>query len=361
MSKKNIAILAGDGIGPEIMAEAQKVLNAVEKRFGYKFEYSEALIGGIAIDTLGSAFPDETRKACESADAVLFGAVGGPKWETLPPKEQPERAALLPIRKAFRLFANLRPSIIYPPLAAQSPLKPAIVGNGFDILIVRELTGGIYFGQPRTTETLPDGGERATDSMVYTTSEIERIGRIAFEAARKRTRNLCSVDKANVLDNGVLWRKTMQTIAKDYPDVTLTHLYVDNAAMQLVKNPQQFDVIVTGNMFGDILSDLASVLPGSLGMIPSASLGADGNFGLYEPAGGSAPDIAGQGIANPIAQILSAAMLLRYSFSYEDAAHSIENAVVTTLADGYRTGDIMGEGCRQVSTEEMGNAIAERI
>lgn len=357
---KKIAVLAGDGIGPEVMAEALKVLDVVAKRFEHTFEYAEALIGGAAIDGAGKALPEETIAICENSDAILFGSVGGPKWETLPREEQPERAALLPIRQHFKLYANLRPSSVYPELAAQSILRPDIVGEGFDIMIVRELTGGIYFGRPREIVEAGEGIKVARDTMVYQSNEIERIGRVAFEIARGRTGHLTSVDKANVLDNSVLWRSVMVGLAPEFPDVELKHLYVDNAAMQLVKNPRQFDTIVTENLFGDILSDLSSVLPGSLGMIPSASLG-KGKFGLYEPAGGSAPDIAGQGIANPIAQILSAAMMLRYSFDLETEALAIESAVHQAIADGFRTGDIFHSEGQKVSTSDMGNAIRDRI
>jgi len=356
---KKIAVLPGDGIGPEVMIEAVNALKTISQVYGHQFEFQEGLIGGAAIDAVGDALPAETVALCKSSDAILFGSVGGPKWENLPPNEQPERKGLLGIRQHFGLFANLRPSFVYPELAAQSVLQPAIVGAGFDLLIVRELTGGIYFG-PRGTEELTDGGKKAWDTMLYTTAEIERIGRIAFEAARKRSGRLASVDKANVLDSSVLWREVMTNLAQDYPDVELTHLYVDNAAMQLVKWPRQFDVIVTENMFGDILSDISSVLSGSLGMIPSASL-AEGSYGLYEPAGGSAPDIAGQGIANPIAQILSAAMMLKYSFDLTEESAAIERAVQQVLAKGYRTVDIYrGEGDK-VGTETMGARIVDRI
>ncbi len=357
--QRKIAVMAGDGIGPEVMAEATKVLAKVAVKFGHSFEFKLGLIGGAAIDAVGDALPAETLALGEASDAILFGSVGGPKWETLPRDQQPERRGLLGIRKHFKLFANLRPSVVYSELAAQSVLRADIVGQGFDVLIVRELTGGIYFGKPREI-VVTHAGKRAVDTMVYTSAEIERIARVGFEAARKRSKKLTSVDKANVLDSSVLWREVVASLAADYPDVELNHLYVDNAAMQLVKNPRQFDVIVTENMFGDILSDLSSVLPGSLGMIPSASLG-EGNFGLYEPAGGSAPDIAGLGIANPIAQILSVAMLLKYSFGLNAEAEAIEKAVHETIQAGLRTADIWTEETTKVKTAEMGKAILERI
>jgi 3-isopropylmalate dehydrogenase len=361
---KTIAVLAGDGIGPEVMEQARRVLDAVEKRFGVAFNYVEADVGGIAIDNHGTALPDSTVDVCRAADAVLFGSVGGPKWEHLPPAEQPERGALLPLRKIFGLFANLRPAIVFPQLSAASPLKAEILAGGLDILVVRELTGGIYFGTPKGRED--EGDTRAFDTLVYHRSEIERIARVGFEAARARatdgtTPRLCSIDKANVLTSMVFWREVVSGVAKDYPDVELSHMYVDNAAMQLVKNPRQFDVILAGNMFGDILSDEAAMLTGSLGMLPSASL-AEGNFGLFEPSGGSAPDIAGKGIANPIAQILSAAMLLKYSFGMNDAYNAIFAAINAVLDAGYRTGDIGSpEDDTIVGTAEMGRLIAEAV
>ena len=358
--KKIVAVLAGDGIGPEVMAEARKVLSAVEKKFGITLEYREADVGGIAIDTHGKALPDSTLEICRGSDAILFGSVGGPKWESLPPAEQPERAALLPLRKVFGLFANLRPAIIFPQLKGASPLKNSTIGDQLDILVVRELTGGIYFGDPKGDE-----GDRAFDTMVYTRPEIERIARVAFEAAMSRGKRVHSIDKANVLTNMVLWRKVVTEIAAEYPDVAVTHMYVDNAAMQLVKDPGQFDVILAGNMFGDILSDEASMITGSLGMLPSASLSesgsGDGRFGLYEPSGGSAPDIAGKGIANPIAQILSAAMLLKYSFGIDEAYDAVFEAVKGALDAGIRTGDIAAGGEATVSTAKMGDEIAGRV
>lgn len=361
---KTIAVLAGDGIGPEVMAQAEAVLAAVEQRFGEHFELHRADVGGIAIDNHGTALPDSTVDACRSADAVLFGSVGGPKWEHLPPEEQPERGALLPLRKIFKLFANLRPAIVFPQLAHASPLRADVLGGTLDILVVRELTGGIYFGSPKGRDAGDD--PRAFDTLVYHRSEIERIARIGFEAARSRASEgapprMCSIDKANVLTSMVFWREVVTAVGKEYPDVELSHMYVDNAAMQLVKNPQQFDVILAGNMFGDILSDEAAMLTGSLGMLPSASLAADG-FGLYEPSGGSAPDIAGQGIANPIAQILSAAMMLKYSFAMDDAYDAIFNAIRTVLDAGYRTGDIAAAaGDTVIGTAEMGRRIAEAV
>lgn len=356
---KTVAVLAGDGIGPEVMAEARKVLSAVEKKFNLSLSYEEADVGGIAIDNHGKALPESTLEVCRRSDAILFGSVGGPKWENLPPAEQPERAALLPLRKIFGLFANLRPAIIFPQLKDASPLKNSTIGDQLDILVVRELTGGIYFGDPKGEE-----GDRAFDTMVYSRPEIERIARVAFDAAMSRDKRLHSIDKANVLTNMVLWRKVVAEVAKEYPEVSLENMYVDNAAMQLVKNPGQFDVILAGNMFGDILSDEASMITGSLGMLPSASLSEDhgeGRFGLYEPSGGSAPDIAGKGVANPIAQILSAAMLLKYSFGLDEAYDAIFAAVKHALDDGVRTGDIAATGETAVSTSEMGDAIAGGI
>ena len=355
-----IAVLPGDGIGPEVMAEARKVLAVVEKKFGFQFALTECRVGGAAIDADGRALPEQTLKTCEESEAILFGSVGGPKWEKLPPNEQPERAALLPLRKHFGLFANLRPAVCFAELTHASPLKPAIVEGGFDVLCVRELTGGLYFGQPKGTR-VEDGETIAVDTMVYKKSEIGRIAHIAFKAAQGRNKRVTSIDKANVLENGVLWRKTVTEIAQEYPGVTLNHLYVDNAAMQLVRNPKQFDVVLAENLFGDILSDEMAMITGSLGMLASASLGVretpGGRFGLFEPAGGTAPDIAGRGIANPIAQILSVAMMLRYSFGQDDAASAIEQAVRKVIQSGYRTGDIFTEGARKVGTAGMGDAI----
>lgn len=345
------------------MAEAVKVLEAVSRIFSVPIETDEADVGGIAIDTHGSALPETTLETCRKADAVLFGSVGGPKWESLPPEQQPERAALLPLRKTFGLFANLRPAIIFPELVGASPIRADIIGDGLDLLVVRELTGGIYFGEPKAR----DAG-RGMDTMVYTREEIERIARVGFEAARARGKRLCSIDKANVLQTMVLWREVVTEVAKKFPDIELSHMYVDNAAMQLVRNPHQFDVMLCGNMFGDILSDEASMITGSLGLLPSASLAEsrpgsldEPVFGLYEPAGGSAPDIAGRGIANPIAQVLSAALMLRHSFGMEEAYQAITNAVAQTLRAGYRTADIAEAGRASVGTAEMGSQIAERV
>jgi 3-isopropylmalate dehydrogenase len=344
-----ICVLPGDGIGPEITAEAVRVLKALD----LKMEMEEGLLGGAAVDATGVPYPEATQKLAKAADAILLGAVGGPKWDSLPREQRPERG-LLGIRKDLNLFANLRPAILYPELANASTLKPEVVA-GLDILIIRELTGDIYFGQPRGLRE--ENGERVGfNTMVYSESEIRRIGHVAFQAAQKRGKKLCSVDKMNVLECTQLWRDVMIEISHDYPDVELSHMLVDNAAMQLVKAPKQFDVMVTGNMFGDILSDEASMLTGSIGMLPSASLD-DKNKGLYEPSHGSAPDIAGQGIANPLATILSAAMMLRYTFALEAPAQRIEAAVKTVLAQGYRTGDIYERGTNKVGTKEMGDAV----
>lgn len=344
-----ICVLPGDGIGPEITAEAVRVLKALD----LQFEMEEALLGGCAVDATGNPYPEATQKLARAADAVLLGAVGGPQWDNNPREQRPERG-LLGIRKDLGLFANLRPAILYPELANASTLKPEVVA-GLDILIVRELTGDIYFGQPRGIET--KGGERVgVNTMVYSESEIRRIARVAFAAARKRSKKVCSVDKMNVLECTQLWRDVVIETAKEFPDVELSHMLVDNAAMQLVKNPKQFDVMVTGNMFGDILSDEASMLTGSIGMLPSASLD-EKNKGLYEPSHGSAPDIAGKGVANPLATILSAAMMLRYTFNNEAAAQRVENAVKKVLAQGFRTGDIYEPGMKKVGTKEMGDAV----
>ncbi len=352
-----VAVLPGDGIGPEVMAEAIKVLEAVEKRFGTRFQRTFANVGGAGIDKEGKALPQTTIDICKSSDAILFGSVGGPKWENLPPDEQPERGALLPLRKIFGLYANLRPAIIFPALTGASSLKEEVIAGGFNVLVVRELTGGIYFSQPKGIEG--KGRDRVgIDTMRYSVPEIERITHVAFQAARKRDKRVTSIDKANVLSTSVLWREIVETVAKEYPDVKLSHLYVDNAAMQLVRWPKQFDVILCENMFGDILSDEAAMLTGSLGMLPSASL-AEGTFGMYEPSGGSAPDIAGQGIANPIAQILSASMMLRFSFAMVEAADAIDAAVEKVLNQGCRTRDIFQkkDGEKLVNTKEMGDAI----
>ncbi len=348
-----ICVLPGDGIGPEITAQAVRVLKAL----GLKFEMEEALLGGCAVDATGNPFPEATQKLALAADAVLLGAVGGPKWDVLGREQRPERG-LLGIRKLLGLFANLRPAVLYPELANASTLKPEVV-SGLDILILRELTGDIYFGQPRGIETREvDGVQQRVgfNTMIYSENEIRRIGRMAFEAARKRNRKVCSVDKMNVLETTQLWRDVMNELAPEYPDVELSHMLVDNAAMQLVRAPKQFDVMVTGNIFGDILSDEASMLTGSIGMLPSASLNETGK-GLYEPCHGSAPDIAGKDMANPLATILSVAMMLRYTFSQEEAAQRIETAVKTVLAQGFRTGDIYEPGTRKVGTREMGDAV----
>lgn len=354
-----IAVLPGDGIGPEVMQVAVRVLDAVAAKHGIEFEKNWADVGGIAIDNHGHPLPESTLKTCESAQAILFGSVGGPKWETLPPNLQPERGALLPLRKHFELFCNLRPARVYPALVSACPLRADIVGDGFDILCVRELTGDIYFGQPKGREG-SGPTERGFDTMVYTRAEIERIAHFAFQAAQLRSKKVFSVDKANVLTTMVLWREVVTQVAKSYPDVALEHIYVDNAAMQVLKRPRDFDVLLCGNLFGDILSDECAMLTGSMGLLPSASI-AEGSFGLYEPAGGSAPDIAGKGIANPIAQILSAALMLRYTFKEEAAAVEIEKAVEKVIGMGIRTGDIWTEGCKQVNTSEMGDAIVAVI
>lgn len=348
-----ICVLPGDGIGPEIVAEAVRVLRALD----LPMELEEAHLGGCAVDATGNPYPEATQAIAQAADAVLLGAVGGPKWDALPREQRPERG-LLAIRKQLGLFANLRPALLYPELANASSLKPEIV-SGLDILIVRELTGDIYFGQPRGIETREIDGRAQRygfNTMHYSEDEIRRIGRVAFAAASKRNKKLCSVDKMNVLETTQLWRDVMNELAPDYPDVELSHMLVDNAAMQLVRAPKQFDVMVTGNMFGDILSDEASMLTGSIGMLPSASLDAN-NKGLYEPCHGSAPDIAGQGVANPLATILSAAMMLRYTFGREEDALRIEAAVKTVLGQGFRTGDIYEPGARKVGTRAMGDAV----
>lgn len=354
---KNILVLPGDGIGPEITEQAVRVLQAVTKGTDLELNLISGLIGGAAYDAAGHPFPDATREAALKADAVLLGAVGGPQYDNLDRPLRPERG-LLGIRSAMGLFANLRPAILYPQLADSSSLKPEVVA-GLDILIVRELTGGAYFGQPRGIRVV-DGQREGFNTMHYNEMEIERIGRVAFESAMQRGRKVCSVDKANVLETSELWREVMTRVSKDYPDVELSHMYVDNAAMQLVRWPKQFDVIVTENLFGDILSDQASMLTGSIGMLPSASLNDKGQ-GLFEPSHGSAPDIAGQGIANPLATILSAAMLLRYSFGRSDLALRIETAVNDVLEQGLRTRDICTPNDREVSTHEMGNAIVSAL
>ncbi len=358
-----ISVLAGDGIGPEVMIQALKVLDTACAKFGFTVQRESCLVGGAAIDAVGSPLPEATITSCEKADAILFGSVGGPKWANLPPEQQPERGALLPLRSHFGLFANLRPGVCLPALKHASPIKNELIENGFDVLCVRELTGGIYFGQPKGRETGADGDITAIDTMVYKKSEIERICRIAFTAAMSRKKQLVSIDKANVLQNSILWRETCIEVSKDFPEVELSHLYVDNAAMQLIKQPTSFDVLVTGNLFGDILSDEMAMISGSLGMLPSASLGAKNEqglyYGMYEPSGGSAPDIAGQGIANPIAQILSLGMLLQYSLGEQEAANAITAAVNAAIESGLRTADLYtgAAGETKATTAEMGDAI----
>ena len=355
---KKILILPGDGIGPEIVAEAVKVIARLRSGFDLNVELEHGLVGGSAYDAKGHPLPEETLQQAKAADAILLGAVGGYQWESLPIALRPEKG-LLGLRAALTLFSNLRPAILYPQLANASTLKPEVV-SGLNIMIVRELTGGIYFGQPRGIRKLDNGEHQGYNTLVYSESEIERIGRSAFDIAMKRGKRLCSVDKANVLEATELWREVMIRVAKDYPQVALSHMYVDNAAMQLVRAPKQFDVMVTTNMFGDILSDCAAMLTGSIGMLPSASLDANGK-GMYEPIHGSAPDIAGQGIANPLATILSVAMMLRYSLNEAALADKIEQAVNTVLDQGLRTADIYTEGCEKVSTARMGDAVVNAL
>ena len=359
--KLKLAVIPGDGIGPEIVREARKALDQTARKFGHEIEYTELLMGGASIDVHGVPLTDETIAAAKAADAVLMGSIGGnaatSPWYQLPPDRRPE-AGLLKLRKSLGLFANLRPAILYKELRHACPLRESISEKGFDMMIMRELTGGLYFGERKTEEI--DGVLTAVDTLVYNENEIRRIAKKAFDIAGKRRKKVCSVDKANVLDSSRLWRKIVEEVARDYPDIELSHMLVDNCAMQLVKDPSQFDVILTENMFGDILSDEASMVTGSIGMLASASLN-DTKFGLYEPSGGSAPDIAGQDIANPIATVLSAAMLLRYSFDLDKEADVIEAAVQQVLTEGYRTGDIMSEGCTRVGTQKMGDLIAERI
>ncbi len=352
-----IAVLAGDGIGREVVPEAVITLQTLAKKFNLSFEFNEGLISEDAYEKYGHPLPQQTLDLCHQSDAVLLGAVGSPKMDQLAPELRPERAALLPLRKELGLFANLRPIQVFPTLSAASTLKPEVV-DGIDIVFFRELTGGLYFG-PKKRTTLADGTEEAIDTLVYNTNEIKRIVHLAFQAAQKRRKKLTSVDKANVLESSRLWRETVIQIAAEYPDVELSHQYVDNCAMQLVRYPSQFDVVVTENMFGDILTDQASMLTGSLGMLSSASLG--GKIALYEPAHGSAPDIAGQNLANPLATILSTALMLRYSFNLEEAAQTIEKAVRQVLDEGYRTADLMAEGCQKVGTKEMGALVRERL
>ena len=353
----NIAVIPGDGIGPEVVDESIKVLSKIGEKYNHNFEFEFLQAGGCAIDSLGTPLPEKTLEICKKSDAVLLGAVGGPKWDDPNAKVRPEQA-LLGLRGGLNLYCNLRPALLYKALKEASPLKDTIIGDGIDICVVRELTGGIYFGE-RGREVV-DGVLSAYDTERYNIKEIERIVRIGFDTAMKRNKKLTSVDKANILESSRLWRSVVEKMSKDYPEVEVNHLYIDNASMQLVKDPRQFDVIVTSNMFGDILSDEASMITGSIGMLPSASLG-EGTLGMYEPIHGSAPDIAGKGIANPLATILSTAMMLRYSFNLENEAKDIENAVVKVLEEGYRTGDIKSEGTTLVGTKEMGALVVERI
>ncbi|NLF23002.1 MAG: 3-isopropylmalate dehydrogenase [Lentisphaerae bacterium] len=353
--KKQIALVPGDGIGPDIVGEAVRVLDAVAARFGHAFTFAECLAGGVAIDARGEPLPAETLQACRGADAVLLGAVGGPKWDALGGSQRPEKA-LLGLRGGLGLFCNLRPAVLFSQLRDACPLRADIIGDGLDIMVVRELTGGIYFGDRGRNAA----GDEAYDTMRYSVAEVERIARLAFGIARQRHRRVCSVDKHNILETSRLWRETVTRVARDFPDVALSHMYVDNAAMQLVRNPRQFDVIVTENMFGDILSDEASMITGSIGMLPSASLRLD-HFGMYEPIHGSAPDIAGKDLANPIATILSAAMMLRYTFAMPAEAQAIEQAVGRVLDAGLRTADIAAKGEATVGTRAMGDAIVDAL
>ena len=363
-ANKKLLVLPGDGVGPEVMREVVHVIDWMDRKRRVSFDLTQDLVGGAAIDARGTPIAPETVTRAKEADAVLFGSVGGPQWDSLGFDNRPE-IAILTLRKEFGLFANLRPAIVLDPLVNASTLKPEVV-KGLDVMIVRESTGGIYFGEPRGVETLPDGSKRGVNTEVYTTMEIERVARVGFDLARKRQNRLCSVEKANVMESGLLWRQTVAALgAREYPDVELSHMYADNCAMQLVRNPRQFDVIVTTNLFGDILSDLASMLTGSLGMLPSATLGAVDAGGrrhaLYEPIHGSAPDIAGKGIANPLAQILSFAMLLRHSFGMEEDAALIERACTNVLASGLRTADVMAPGCAKVGTHVMGEAVLREL
>lgn len=361
--KYTIAVIKGDGIGPEVVSQAMKVLDVVAKKYNHQFEYRKVLAGGCAIDACGTCLPEDTITTAKNADAVLLGAVGGPKWDNVPGNERPERA-LLGLRKALGLFANLRPAILYPELADACPLKPELIRGGLDLVVVRELTGGIYFGE-KGTDVNEENETYAYDIEKYSTKEIRRIAQVAFDMAMKRNKKVTSIDKANVLDSSRLWRKVVAEVAENYPEVTLNHFYVDNAAMQLVRDPRQFDVMVTNNIFGDILSDEASQVTGSIGMLPSASL-TTGNFGMYEPVHGSAPDIAGEDKANPMATILSAAMMLRYTFNLQAEADAIEAAVKSLLAEGYRTPDLMANEAQPdaktiVGTTQCGKLIAQRI
>ncbi len=360
MSK--IAILAGDGIGPEVMAQAEKVLAAVAKHFNFEITSTHYDVGGCAIDNHGEALPVSTIKGCEQADAILFGSVGGPKWSNLPPIEQPERASLLGLRGHFGLFCNMRPAQLQSAMSHLSPLRADISAAGFDILVIRELTGGIYFGEPKGRKNREQEDEAAFDTMIYSRKEISRIAHLAFQAAQKRRNKVISIDKANVLASSVLWREVVNEVANDYPTVTVEHMYVDNAAMQLVRDPAQFDVMLCSNLFGDILSDICAMITGSMGLLPSASLNEQG-FGMYEPAGGTAPDIAGKGIANPIAQILSAALMLRHSLNQPAAATAVEQAVADALNAGNFTGDLLSAELRHQakSTDEMGDIICQYL
>ena len=355
--EKQIAVIRGDGIGPEIVEQALRVMDAVAEKYGHTFRYVEADMGGVAIDRWGEALPAAELEKCMTSDSVLLGAVGGPKWDGMPGDKRPEKG-LLALRSAMGLYSNNRPARLWPQLAAASPLKPEIVAKGIDFIVVRELIGGVYFGEHRTEEA--DGELKATDVMSYAEHEIERIGRIAFETAGKRRKKVTSIDKANVLDTSRLWRKVMHRLAQEYPEIQYSDMLVDNAAMQIAKDPSQFDVVVTENMFGDILSDEASMITGSIGMIPSSGLG-EGSRGLYEPIHGSAPDIAGQNKANPIGTILAAAMMLKYSFDMDEEAEAVEAAVSRVLDQGLRTGDMMAEGCTLVSCSEMGDAILKAL
>lgn len=357
--KYNIAVVKGDGVGPEIVSEAMLVLDKIGEKFGHEFCYQEVLAGGCSIDANGVPLTQETIDTCKAADSVLLGAVGGPKWDNVPSEKRPEKA-LLGLRSALGLFANIRPATMYKALAAACPVKPEIIGDGFDIVVCRELTGDVYFGKHFRKESDCGWGEMGCDEMNYSVYEVERIARRAFEMARVRSKKVTSVDKANVLETSRVWREIVARVAKEYPDVELSNMYVDNAAMQLVHNPGQFDVILTGNLFGDILSDEASMITGSIGMLPSASLNESGR-GMYEPIHGSAPDIAGKGIANPIATILSCAMMLRYSFGLPAEAGAIEAAVEKALNDGHRTGDIAAKGDKVIGTHEMGEIIRANI
>jgi 3-isopropylmalate dehydrogenase len=352
-----IAVVAGDGIGPDIIREAKKVLNQVGNKFNHTFHFTDVLAGGCAIDEVGKCLPEETIETCKKSDGVLLGAVGGPKWDNLPGMERPEQA-LLGLRKQLGLFANLRPALLFPELADACPLRAESVEGGLDLVVVRELTGGIYFGEKGFRDT--ELGPAAYDVEIYAEEEVRRIAIVAFDLAMKRDKRLTSVDKANVLESSRLWRRVVNEVSVDYPEVELSHMYIDNAAMQLVRNPKQFDVIVTSNMFGDILSDEASMITGSIGMLPSASL-AKGNFGMYEPIHGSAPDIAGKDMANPMATILSVAMMLRYSFGLSEEADAVEEAVKSVLKAGYRTADIMSPGTKLLGTKEAGDRITAAI